>query len=105
MPIEAKPRSGLEFRRAPLDVSDLPSVTKHERAWNYRAMKKGLIKYVKMGDKRVVPPDEADRIEREGIPSLRPADAPPRKWPGRPPASRAPTSGRGPVSAERESSE
>jgi hypothetical protein len=76
---EAKPRPGLNGRRAPLDVDDLPSVTKHGRAWNYKAMRLGLIKYVTMGDKRVIPPEEADRIEREGIPSLRRADAPPPK--------------------------
>jgi hypothetical protein len=37
-------------------------------------MKAGLIRYVIIGDTRIIPPEEADRIAREGVGSLRPAD-------------------------------
>jgi hypothetical protein len=60
-------------------MNELPGITRKSRAWNYRAMKAGLIKFIWIGDQRYVPPEEADRIEREGVGSLRPVDAPPPK--------------------------
>jgi hypothetical protein len=76
---EVKLRSGLEGRRAPISMLELPALTRKGRAWNYKAIKAGKIKTIWIGDQQYVPPDEADRIEREGVGSLRPADAPPPK--------------------------
>lgn len=76
---EAKVLTGLDGRRPPVSMLELPALTRKGRAWNYRAMAAGLIKYIWIGDQRYVPPEEADRIEREGVGSLRPADAPPPK--------------------------
>jgi hypothetical protein len=75
---EVKFRSGLEGRKLPLTVAELQALTRKSRPWVYKAMKAGLIRYITIGDTRQIPPDEADRIEREGVGSLRPADAPPR---------------------------
>jgi hypothetical protein len=58
-------------------VSEVQILTGKSKPWVYEAMKAGLIRYVMIGDTRVVPPEEADRIEREGVGSLRPVDAPP----------------------------
>ena len=79
MPTEVKLRSGLEGRRPPVSMNELPALTRKGRAWNYRAMAAGLIRYIWIGDQRYVPSEEADRIEREGVGSLRPTDAPPPK--------------------------
>jgi hypothetical protein len=76
---EVKARSGLDGRRPPVSMSELVGLTRKGRAWNYRAMAAGLIRYITIGDQRYIPPEEADRIEREGVGSLRPPDAPPRK--------------------------
>jgi hypothetical protein len=65
--------------RRPLTVPELQALLSKSRPWVYRAMRLGLIKYVRFGDSRHIPPEEADRIMREGIPSLRPADAPPHR--------------------------
>jgi hypothetical protein len=66
-------------RRQPLSVPELQALCRKSRPWVYRAMRLGLIRYVMVGDSRRIPADEADRIEREGVGSLRPADAPPPK--------------------------
>ena len=76
---EVKTRPGLEGRRPPVSMDELPALTRKGRAWNYKAMAAGLIRYIWIGDQRYVPPEEADRIEREGVGSLRPPDAPPAK--------------------------
>jgi hypothetical protein len=60
-------------------VAEVQILTGKSKPWVYRAMKLGLIRYVMIGDTRVVPPEEADRIEREGVGSLRPVDAPPHR--------------------------
>jgi hypothetical protein len=52
-------------------------------------MAAGLIKFIWIGDQRYIPPEEADRIEREGVGSLRSADAPPPKPRARFPRKRA----------------
>ena len=98
MSIEVKTRSGLDGRRPPVTMNELPALTRKGRAWNYRAMAAGLIRYIWIGDQRYIPPEEADRIEREGIASLRSADARPPKrrarFPRReelqPPSTKAP---------------
>ena len=77
MPHEVTIRSGLEGRKPPLTVGELQALTRKSRPWVYRAMKAGLIRYIMIGDTRYIPPEEADRIEREGVGSLRPVDAPP----------------------------
>jgi hypothetical protein len=79
MPHEVKIRSGLDGRRSPLTVAELQALTRKSRPWVYRAMKAGLIRYITIGDTRYIPPEEADRIEREGVGSLRPDSAPPAK--------------------------
>ncbi len=68
--------SGLEGRRPPLSVKELQILVRKSRPWVYKAMRAGLIRYIMIGDTRYVTPAEADRIEREGIPSLRGVDAP-----------------------------
>jgi hypothetical protein len=73
---EERPQSGLEGRRPPISMKELPALTRKGRAWNYRAIRAGKIKTIWIGDQQYVPPEEADRIGREGVGSLRPADAP-----------------------------
>jgi hypothetical protein len=74
-------QSGLDGRRAPLTVTELQALVRKSRPWVYKAMKAGLIRYVMIGDTRAIPPEEADRIAREGVGSLRPADRAPRRFP------------------------
>jgi hypothetical protein len=76
---EVKIRPGLVGRRLPLTMAELQTLTRRSKPWIYRAMAAGLIKYIMIGDTRLIPPEEVDRIEREGIPSLRPADAVPHR--------------------------
>jgi hypothetical protein len=89
MSSEVKGRSGLDGRRPPVNMNELPALTRKGRAWNYRAMAAGLIRYIWIGDQRYIPPEEADRIEREGIASLRPAEAPAPKCRARFPRKKA----------------
>jgi hypothetical protein len=76
---EATSRSGLEGRRPPLTVAELQALIRKSRPWVYKAMAADLIRYIYIGDTRYIPSEEADRIEREGIPSMRSADAPPHR--------------------------
>jgi hypothetical protein len=76
---EVKNWSGLKGRRPPLTLVELQALVRKSRPWVYKAMKAGLIRYIMIGDTRAIPPEEADRIEREGIASLRPPDIPPPK--------------------------
>ena len=52
-------------------------ITRKSRPWIYKRMAEGLIRFFYNGDTRLVPPEEGDRLAREGVGSLRPADAPP----------------------------
>ena len=54
-------------------------LTRKSRPWIYKRMAEGLIKYFHNGDTRLIPPEEGDRIVREGVGSMRPADAPPHR--------------------------
>jgi hypothetical protein len=76
-PNKVTPRSGLEGRRPSLSVGELQAFTRKSRAWVYKAMQLGLIRFVMDGQTRRIPPEEADRIQQEGVGSLRPVDAPP----------------------------
>jgi hypothetical protein len=60
---------------------ELQALVRKSRPWVYKAMKAGLIRYVMVGDTRCIPPEEADRIAREGVGSLRPTNKPPRQYP------------------------
>ena len=83
---EVRIRSGLEGRKPLLTLAELQALTRKSRPWVYKAMAAGLIRYIWIGDTRYIPSEEADRIEREGIPSLRSADAPPHgrhRFPGK----------------------
>ena len=62
--------------RRPLTVKELQSLTGKSRPWVYKAMQRGLIRYIWIGDSRRIPAEEADRISREGV-SFRSANAPP----------------------------
>jgi hypothetical protein len=69
--------SGLSGRRPPLTVPELQALIRKSRPWVYKAMAADLIRYIYIGDTRYIPAEEADRIEQEGVGSLRPPDAPP----------------------------
>jgi hypothetical protein len=87
---EVKARSGLDGRRPPVSMSELVGLTRKGKAWNYRAMAAGLIRYITIGDQRYIPPEEADRIEREGVGSLRPTLLPVSRARGSPASTPSP---------------
>jgi hypothetical protein len=60
-------------RKLLFTMKELEDLTRKSRAWNYRAMKLGKIRYVLNGDQRFITLEEAERILREGVGSLRDA--------------------------------
>lgn len=60
-------------RKLLFTMKELEDLTRKSRAWNYRAMKLGKIRYVLNGDQRFITLEEAERILRQGVGSLRDA--------------------------------
>jgi hypothetical protein len=60
-------------RKLLFTMKELEDLTRKGRAWNYRAMKLGKIRYVRNGDQRFITLEEAERILRQGVGSLRDA--------------------------------
>jgi hypothetical protein len=60
-------------RKMLFTMKELEDLTRKSRAWNYRAMKLGKIRYVVNGDQRFITLEEAERLLRQGVGSLRDA--------------------------------
>jgi hypothetical protein len=52
-------------------------ITRKSKPWVYKQMAAGRIEFFYNGVTRLTPAEVGDRIAREGVGSLRPADAPP----------------------------
>jgi hypothetical protein len=66
-------RLALGTRKMLFTMKELEDLTRKSRAWNYRAMKLGKIRYIVNGDQRFITLEEAERILRRGVGSLRDA--------------------------------